>query len=398
MGRPIRVHQNELPYHVTTKVADNVPGFFPDLTHLDADLRRVLIHNAESAIEEIKQKQNNKPSEEQNQDTQNEEQKQKELEKAVVESTYKLAERIFKRKVKNKEVIAYNSSLIKSEACNIRRKKWKEAQKKRKRNQQKKKNPPKQKFKSKAHRRLARKKAKEEIKKQKELSRSQQNWLRKLPRILVLFIITLALIKIKNLGCKVYHFVLLWTHYHMLCQTTKKCISYVMQVFNQFIAKQMNRILGRTGHFFHDRFKSNIVGTDELGEVMLRYLYQNPVRAGIAVKAEDHDCTTFTVYVFGREFLVDLSTDCPIIMERKPKDMEVSEYLRGLVEEPLDAAMREYVKRALKRHPVWMTYESFQKLPKEIQKQLQEYMDKLLDSFRTHAVFESVYKRVYESS
>ncbi|WP_330397118.1 hypothetical protein [Anaerovirgula multivorans] len=39
--------------------------------------------------------------------------------------------------------------------------------------------------------------------------------------------------------------------------------------------------MARTGHFFENRFKSEPVNTDDYFLIVLRYIHQNPIKAGM---------------------------------------------------------------------------------------------------------------------
>ena len=49
-----------------------------------------------------------------------------------------------------------------------------------------------------------------------------------------------------------------------------------------------NRKYGRDGHLFKERFKSEPVNDMEYFTVLLRYIHQNPVKAGIEEKVKDY--------------------------------------------------------------------------------------------------------------
>ncbi|WP_242846969.1 hypothetical protein [Clostridium aceticum] len=58
-----------------------------------------------------------------------------------------------------------------------------------------------------------------------------------------------------------------------------------------------NKKYGRVGNLFQDRFKSEPVEEDEYFLTVLRYIFRNPVKAGIAAKIEDYLWTNYTDYI-----------------------------------------------------------------------------------------------------
>ena len=57
-----------------------------------------------------------------------------------------------------------------------------------------------------------------------------------------------------------------------------------------------NRKYGRDGHLFKERFKSEPVNDMEYFTVLLRYIHQNPVKAGIVEKVKDYEYSSWGEY------------------------------------------------------------------------------------------------------
>ena len=57
-----------------------------------------------------------------------------------------------------------------------------------------------------------------------------------------------------------------------------------------------NRKYGRDGHLFKERFKSEPVNDMEYFTVLLRYIHQNPVKAGIVEKVKDYEFSSWGEY------------------------------------------------------------------------------------------------------
>ena len=53
----------------------------------------------------------------------------------------------------------------------------------------------------------------------------------------------------------------------------------------------------RTGHLFQDRFKSELLEDDVYFSTVLRYIHQNPVKAGICKKPEDYKYSSYREYI-----------------------------------------------------------------------------------------------------
>ena len=70
-------------------------------------------------------------------------------------------------------------------------------------------------------------------------------------------------------------------HYHLAIEISKANLSEGMRDLNLHYAVLFNRIHGKVGHLFQDRFDSRIVVDDNYMMELSRYIALNPVRAGL---------------------------------------------------------------------------------------------------------------------
>lgn len=89
-------------------------------------------------------------------------------------------------------------------------------------------------------------------------------------------------------GATIIAYCLMPNHYHFLLrQETDAPLSKFMQVlFNSYV-QALNIQQGRTGTLFEGRFKHKCVDKWEYLMVLCRYIYRNPVQAGLVTKPED---------------------------------------------------------------------------------------------------------------
>ena len=57
-----------------------------------------------------------------------------------------------------------------------------------------------------------------------------------------------------------------------------------------------NKKYERVGHLFQDRFRSEVVENDEYFLTVLRYIHQNPVKAGLVKKCEEYPYSSYKLY------------------------------------------------------------------------------------------------------
>ena len=87
-------------------------------------------------------------------------------------------------------------------------------------------------------------------------------------------------------------------HFHLcLKETVKRGISRAMLGLQTSYAKAINKRRGRTGHLWQDTFKYIHIDKDEYLLHLTRYIHLNPVKAGLAKKAEDWEFSSYREYI-----------------------------------------------------------------------------------------------------
>jgi putative transposase len=93
---------------------------------------------------------------------------------------------------------------------------------------------------------------------------------------------------------KVFGYCLMSNHIHLLIKASpKETISEIMKAITIAHARQHHKKYHTTGHLFEGRFKSPIVSDDEYLLTVMRYIEQNPVRAGIVSHPGDYAYSSF---------------------------------------------------------------------------------------------------------
>jgi REP element-mobilizing transposase RayT len=89
-------------------------------------------------------------------------------------------------------------------------------------------------------------------------------------------------------GCLILAYCLMPNHVHLIVQTTDEPIGLAIKRLGVRYAGWFNRKYDRVGHLFQDRFKSKPVEDDAYLITLLRYIWNNPVAAGLAPRAEEY--------------------------------------------------------------------------------------------------------------
>lgn len=77
---------------------------------------------------------------------------------------------------------------------------------------------------------------------------------------------------------KIYSYVLMSNHFHLLVETPLGNLAEFMRKFNITYTSYFNRRHNRVGHLYQGRYKSILVDKNEYLSVLSRYIHLNPVR------------------------------------------------------------------------------------------------------------------------
>ncbi|HQA49547.1 MAG TPA: transposase [Syntrophomonadaceae bacterium] len=136
---------------------------------------------------------------------------------------------------------------------------------------------------------------------------------------------TLARIK-KVSDCEIYGYCLMGNHVHLLIKENEEPIGVVMKRLGTSYAYWYNSKYEHIGHVFQDRYKSECVEEDAYLMVVIRYIHNNPVKAGIEKKPEDYRWSSCQVYYGGKEYPQHL-TKVDLVLGMFSDDAETSKKL-----------------------------------------------------------------------
>jgi REP element-mobilizing transposase RayT len=94
-----------------------------------------------------------------------------------------------------------------------------------------------------------------------------------------------------------YAYCLMNNHVHLAIYDNGTDISQIMRSLNVSYAAYYNKKYQRSGHLFQDRFKSELVMSDEYILELSRYIHNNPVKAGLVKYPEGYKWSSFRQYM-----------------------------------------------------------------------------------------------------
>ncbi len=118
---------------------------------------------------------------------------------------------------------------------------------------------------------------------------------------------------------KLYAYCIMDNHAHLLLYENDSSIGEIMKRICGSYGNNYNKIYGRMGHLFQDRFKSECVETDAYFVTVSRYILNNPVKSGIAKSADDYKWSSM------REYLAtEAITDTELLLSMCSKENETA--------------------------------------------------------------------------
>ena len=164
-------------------------------------------------------------------------------------------------------------------------------------------------------------------------------------------------------GYKLFGYCLMGNHIHMLIKEEKEPIELIFKRIGARYVYWYNWKYQRSGHLFQDRFRSEVVEDDGYFLTVLRYILQNPVKAGLTTNVSEYKWSSYNDYIQG-DGITDIEFVLDIFALSKEKSIErFTEYIN----EPSDDKCLE-----LKEIPIRITD--------------QELLDLVKKEFNTEAI------------
>jgi len=135
---------------------------------------------------------------------------------------------------------------------------------------------------------------------------------------------------------KLYSYCLMDNHVHILIKEIDESISSIIKKLCSSYVYWYNHKYQRCGHLFQDRFKSEVVESDIYLLTVIRYIHQNPLKAGIIKNIMDSKWTSHSQYVNKNTF-IDIDHALKVFSE--DKEISISLYNKFLNELNADACL-----------------------------------------------------------
>lgn len=140
---------------------------------------------------------------------------------------------------------------------------------------------------------------------------------------------------IERFTARVHAYCWMTNHIHLLFQVGDLPLGPIMMRIASRYARKVQGRFHTTGHLFERRHDARLVDADEYLLTLLRYIHQNPVRAGIASSVRDYRWSSHRAYV-GMASNLWLTTDFALAMFGADRQSAVHAYARFVETGPID--------------------------------------------------------------
>ena len=103
---------------------------------------------------------------------------------------------------------------------------------------------------------------------------------------------------------ELFAYCLMGNHIHLLIKEDSETLEQIFKRICGRFVYWYNIKYRRVGHLFQDRFKSEPVDSEKYFFTVLRYIHQNPLKAGMCKQVEDYTYSSYSEYI-GANDLVD---------------------------------------------------------------------------------------------
>lgn len=135
---------------------------------------------------------------------------------------------------------------------------------------------------------------------------------------------------------KIYGYCLMGNHIHLLLHEQKENIGLIMRRIGASYVYWYNFKYKRCGHLFQDRYKSEAIENDGYFLTVLRYIHNNPKKAGLVMDISDYKWSSYNDYI-KNEGITD--TDFALGIMNKDKRKAIEEFIKFHDEENEDKCL-----------------------------------------------------------
>jgi len=146
----------------------------------------------------------------------------------------------------------------------------------------------------------------------------------------------------KKIEYEIYAYCLMGNHVHLLIKEGKEVLSNTMKRIGTSYVCWYNWQYNRKGHLFQDRFKSEAVEDDAYFLTVLRYIHQNPLKAGLVDNIDSYKWSSYQEYISKTKIV---NVDFVLALFDKEEDKAIEKFKRFNKESNYDQCLEVIEKR-----------------------------------------------------
>lgn len=110
--------------------------------------------------------------------------------------------------------------------------------------------------------------------------------------------INIMIKKKMNGSFSLYGYCIMDNHYHLLIKEEKENLPTIMKMINAAYAIYYNERYEGIGHVFQDRYRSEAINNDTYLLGVIRYIHNNPIKAGMEKRIQDYPWSSYQQYFY----------------------------------------------------------------------------------------------------
>lgn len=138
---------------------------------------------------------------------------------------------------------------------------------------------------------------------------------------------------------KLFAYCLMGNHIHLLLREGTESLEQVFKRLCGRFVYWYNIKYRRVGHLFQDRFKSEPVDSDDYFFTVLRYIHQNPTKAGLCKRIEDYAYSSYMEYF----------NECSFVDREDVLALTTIDEFVGLHQQTVDTSCMDVAEKAIVR-------------------------------------------------
>ncbi len=151
-------------------------------------------------------------------------------------------------------------------------------------------------------------------------------------------------------GFETLAFVLMNNHFHWIVRTPKNDIDVGMRLFMLNSSLKIGKQAGRINRIYGSRCKPSIILTDDYLWAAIKYVYRNPVKAGVCKNIEEYPWSTFHTksgISIVKDYEVNSDENLLSWLNEAPEEKFEQEFSKALKKVVLKLARDPHTKRKL---------------------------------------------------